>query len=309
VTINGNKAVTANFEPIPVNNALVAHWRLNDLYQSTAVDTLSGLPASLINDPTWGDGWKQGQEDYIRMGTGTQALQIPMSKCKPQSGSVALWVQPEDSSGTRFLFGHTFNSTNRIALYTVEGNLAIGMGSNIALGSDIALLSSGQTYHIVLTWSGTSYAVFVNGQGKAAGSFSGLAQLNTFADVGNYGVAENRSNGLGFSGRLNDVQLYSQALSAAQVQSLLLTHIVSENRPVEFVVSGPASYTADNLPQGAAFNVQTQTFSWRPNLYKTAGQYPITFTAPGQTPQTVTISVEDVKLAEWYQKFLERNGK
>ena len=309
VTMNSNKAVAANFEPISTDNSPVAHWLLNELYQTTAVDIISGLSATLINDPTWGDGWKQGEEDFVRMGTGTQALQIPMSKCNPQSGTIALWVQPDDDSGTHFLFGHTFNSANRIALYTIEGNLALGLGNTIALRDSITPLSPGQPYHIALTWDGTDYAVFVDGTQKATGTFSGLTQLNSFADVGNYGIPENRSNGLGFRGRINDIQLYSQAINTDDIQSLFLTHYIKEGSPVVFIVSGTAPYTAENLPQGAVFDFQTQTFSWKPGLYNTAGQYPITFTAAGQPTQTVTVSVQDVALAEWYQGFLVRLGK
>jgi hypothetical protein len=93
-----------------------------------------------------------------------------------------------------------------------------------------------------------------------------------------------------------------------------LTHYVLENRPLRFVVSGeddsgnPIIYTPSNLPNGATFDIETQTFFWRPQLYDAAGAYGIVFTANGQPEQTATVAVQDVAPAEWYDTFLTTFG-
>ncbi|NLW84237.1 MAG: cadherin-like domain-containing protein [Phycisphaerae bacterium] len=314
ITMDANKAVTANFAQVSLDLNPVAQWLFNEPYQATAIDLVSGQPASLINDPEWGEGW--AQEHFVRLGSAQQAVQVPMSECRPQAGTVALWVMPQASNGTQYLFGHTFNGANRIALYTVftaNGNaLTLGMGNTIALHQNIAILSPDVLYHIVLTWNNGSYAVYVDGIEAAAGSYSGLNALNTYADVGNYGNAATRT--LGFRGLVEEVQLHSRALAPSEVQALFLTHNVKENRPIQFVVNGtdglgnPISYTASNLPQGATFDFATQTFSWRPALYNTAGRYEIFLSAPGQPTETVTIAVQDVQRAGWYEAFLAHLG-
>ena len=309
ITMNGNKSITANYTP---NNSPVAHWLFDEPYQSTAIDIISGQTANLINDPNWGEAW--AREHLIRLDTGSQAMQIPMSNCRPESGSIALRIQPENTDSIQILFGHALDSMdNRIALYLAAGNLALGIGDT--LQNNICRLTTDQSYHVAVTWDDTAYAVFVDGDPKISGVFNGLSRLDATADVGNYGTPENRSSGIGFRGLVEDVQLYSYALTEEAIQTLSLTHYVRENRPLEFIVSGvdsqgnPISYTTQNLPQGAAFDTATQTFSWQPALYKSAGHYQITFTAAGQPDYVVTVSVLDTTLAEWYKSFLESVGK
>lgn len=309
ITMDGNKSVTANYTP---NNSPVAHWLFDEPYQSTAVDIISGQTASLINDPNWGEAW--AREHLIRLDTGSQAMQIPMSTCRPESGSIALRIQPENTDSIQILFGHALDSIdNRIALYLAAGNLALGIGDT--LQNNICRLTTNQSYHVAVTWDGTDYAVFVDGDPKISGVFNGLSRLDATADVGNYGTPENRTSGIGFRGLVEDVQLYPTALTAEAIQTLSLTHYVRENRPLEFIVSGvdqqgnPINYAIQNLPHGATFDVASQTFSWQPALYRSAGQYQITFTAVGQSDHIVTVSVLDAAPAGWYSSFLESVGK
>jgi hypothetical protein len=294
---------------IPVTLDPAAHWPFDKPYQSAASDIVSGQSAPLANDPVWGDGW--AREHFIRLDSGRQAIQVPMSQCSPAAGTIALWAMPENSSDMQVLFGHALSSTaNRIAVYLAAGKLAVGLGDT--LQGNIATLAVGQMQHVAVTWLGTRYAVYVNGIEKAAGTFGGLTQLNAFADVGNYGNAAYYNDGLGFRGVVADVQLYSKSLVAKEIKALFLTHTIRENRPIDFVISGrdlsgnPIRYTANDLPQGAVFDSQTQTFYWRPALYNAAGRYNLRFTAAGQPEQIVTVLVQDVGLAGWYRDFLVR---
>ncbi len=79
-----------------------------------------------------------------------------------------------------------------------------------------------------------------------------------------------------------------------------------ENTALTFTISasdpdnGPLTYSAGNLPTGAVFNSQSQTFSWTPG-YGAAGNYPVTFTVCDDCPEgplcdseQVTITVGDV---------------
>jgi len=310
------------------NGGLAGHWLFERPYTTEVMDAVSGQKAELVDQPEWGEGW--AAEYFVRLDSGQQAVQIPMDGSTAEAGTIGLWVQPEKVSDTetasalQLLFGHAVNSDdNRITLYTVEstdaeGNtvhkLALGLGDNAALKDNIAQLTPGQLYHIALTWDRTTYAVFVDGVRRDAGTFSGLAALEAFADVGNFGSASGRAYASGFRGLVDEVRLYRRALGADEIERLFLTHTVNENRSIEFVVSGydqagnRISYTAAKLPDGATFDELTQTFSWRPDLYNTAGNYEVVFAAADQPEQTVTIAVRDVPLAGWYFAFLEQRG-
>jgi uncharacterized repeat protein (TIGR02543 family) len=311
VTMNANKSVTANFTQLTLANGLTAHWLLDENTGIAAMDcTAAQLSANLVGTPSWGFGW--ADEDWVALNSTTQALAIPATTVTPQAGSIVIWLEPQDLAGTKFILGHVYNSANRLSLYTVAGKLAVGLGSNAALLADIATLTTGQPVHIALTWNGTAYAVFVNSQQKAAGTFSGITALNSTIDIGNYGDPASRT--LGIIGNLDDVRTYSRALSAAEVASLYQTYDAKQHKTVEFTLSAttaqgvPIVYTAASLPTGAQFNAATQTLTWQP-WYNQSGNHTLRFTAAGQPDRIVTVSVHTITLANWYKNFLIQQGK
>lgn len=69
------------------------------------------------------------------------------------------------------------------------------------------------------------------------------------------------------------------------------------------------TYSAQNMPENAVLN--GNKFIWRP-WYTDAGVYNVTFFASDgelQDSQTVTLTVKEVKLASWYERWLIRLGK
>lgn len=304
VTIDGNKAVTANFTALSMIESMTAHWMLDENTGSTITDTTSAArTAALINDPSWGLPW--ANEDWVSMANQTQAIAIPASALQPYAGSIAVWIEPESTTGTQFIFGHVFNSSNRINLYSVAGKLAVGLGANAALQTNIADLTVGQVAHIALTWSGTSYAVYVNSVQKTTGTFEGLTALNTTLDIGNYGDPASRT--LGFIGIVEDIRTYCRALTALEIERLYDTYDVYQQKtlvitlPTTDTLGQPISYQPVTLPAGAVY--ESGTFTWQPS-YNQVGSYTIVFTASGQPLRTITVFVHDTPLVDWYRQFL-----
>jgi hypothetical protein len=288
----------------PVIVAMTAHWLLDENTGSTATDIVAGHIATLINNPSWGlaladEGWLRMNYDASK----TQAIVIPTRVLQPQAGTVALWVKPEDLSGMQYILGHVLDGVNRISLYSVSGNLALGLGSNAAQQVNIAPLVAGQLVHIALTWNGTSYAVYVNAEQKAVGTFEGLTALNATMDIGNDGDPADRT--LGFTGIIEDIRTYNRALQATEIGNMYYTRDVRQQKLAEFAVGGYCTDTA-TLPAGAKF--ESEVFSWRP-WYNQAGDYQVRFTAAGKPDRIVTISVQAVQLKEWYRQFLVHTGK
>ncbi len=123
------------------------------------------------------------------------------------------------------------------------------------------------------------------------------------------------SNGtVGFLGQIEDARTYNRALTAEEIARLHSAYEVRENRTLAFVVSAadplgnPITYAASGLPTGASFDAKTQTFRWTP-WYNQAGDHVVRFTASGQNPQEVTVSVQDVEMQDWYKAFLQQVGK
>jgi hypothetical protein len=308
ITLQGKKSVTANFT-LSFMAGMTAHWMLDDNTGQSPEDSVAGHIATLVNDPSWGYAW--ANEDWVCLTNQTQAIAIPADVLQPQAGSIALWIEPDNLVGTQFILGHIVNSSNRINLYSVAGKLALGLGSIAALKTNIADLTIDQPVHIVLTWNGTSYAVYVDRIQKASGTFDGLNALNTTMDVGNYGNPANRT--VGFVGVIEDIRTYSRALSASEIEGLYYTYDVYQQKSLNFQIQAldanglPVSYQpASKLPSGSKF--ESGTFSWQP-WYDQKGTYRIRFTAAGQPDRIITIFVHDAPITDWYKQFLINTGK
>ena len=204
--------------PTSINEGLSAYWKLNDNSGNTAMDsTPAHHIANLIGSPSWDIPW--ANEGRIYLSKPNQAVAIPSTTVSPQAGTVSLWVEPQDLVGTKFIVGHVLNNANRLSIYTIAGNLAVGLGSNLAQKINIASLALNHPSHVVLTWDQTVYGVYLNGELRASGSFNGLTSMNTTIDIGNYGDPANRI--LGFIGKVDDIRTYNCAISNADVREYL----------------------------------------------------------------------------------------
>ena len=300
--------------------AITAHWQFDegfDTAQSTVVSDGTGNnhTGTSVGSPAWGLSWKDCTEEWQLFNGTNQAVKISCDSMQAEAGTIAMKVQPSSKTDIQFLFGHSLDSTNRIWLYTVYGKLALGMGDNATLVTGIETLSAGTVYHIALTWDGSNFYVYVDGELKKADVYSGLTTLAATADIANAGTVENRTQEMGFDGIVDDVQIYSRALSAQEITTLFNTQEAKENRVLTFYISGqdqsgnPYTYTTQNLPAGATFDQAAQKLTWRP-WYDQAGDHQVLFTSlDGADEQTVTLSVKDVVLKDWYRDFLALNGK
>lgn len=166
---------------------------------------------------------KLGQA-YI-FATASDYIQMPLAGLSPGAGTFTVWVKPSGfTTASHSILGHTSSATawaNRLQLYIddIGGNLDLGMGDNHAVQTGIVPLVVQQWAHIALTWDGTTYRVYINGVELANGVYSGLAQLASFADVGNSGSQGARTTG--FNGVIDEVRLYSRPLDASEIVAMI----------------------------------------------------------------------------------------
>lgn len=193
---------------------LIGHWKFNEQSGTTAADS-SGYDntALLLNGASFtaaGELSMDGTDDTI---------EISSAQMEPDKGTVALWIKPQALAGYKYLFGHSIGDWDqKIQLYIDEENLTIGLGDAHNLATNIETLTTEEYYHILLAWDATSYAVYVNGVEKAAGTYTGLDTLNTFADIGNNGNLDWRHEA--FQGLIDDVRLYNRRITAEEIEVL-----------------------------------------------------------------------------------------
>jgi hypothetical protein len=204
------------------NFKMVQH--LKDLTTSTTKDSTSNN-----NNGTKGAA-NQPIEVNAKIGKGqdftptTQYLQIGTTGFSASSGTVELWAKAEGfvlADPAQYLFGHTINPgwSSRIQLYTDDtlGNLNLGLGDSHSRALDIQALNTATWYHIVLTWNGTNYVVYVDSVSKATGTYAGLTSIESFADIGNAGQALERIEA--WNGIIDEVRVSNSVRSAAWIKA------------------------------------------------------------------------------------------
>ncbi|NLH17778.1 MAG: LamG domain-containing protein [Phycisphaerae bacterium] len=254
-------------------------------------------------------------ENQIRFTSTNQYKYVSLFDANLNIGAIRLQVVQDNPEGKQFLFGHmTENRNNRIQLYLSNGKLCVGLGNNGTLKTNIAALQPNTKYNLALVWNNGSFTVYINGEQKATGTYTGLSQLNTFADIGNSGIPSARTEG--FLGTIEDVRIYNRALTAGEINQTVKALRAPENWLIEDTLvprdlagnSVSFSSVVAGLPGNAVFDPATNAFSWRP-WYDQGGSYELLFSALGSDyTQKLAINVEDVLLKSWYQDWLDSNG-
>ncbi len=304
--LSGNKMPQTN-ESYTYSSSLVGYWKFNYTTGQT-VEDLSGIGnnASLVNGPTWtGDG--QLQFDGVN-----DAVQIPTKGWNVNSGTISVGAYLDSLDAVRYLLGHTIGTwSNRIQLYLESGRLCIGLGDAHYLSADVTSLSLNTWYYITLTWNGSAYSVYVNGQEVTSGTYTGLTSLSSFADIGNDGSTSARNESL--DGKVSVTRVYNRQLSSSEVHDIynldrpfLFNPIgnkeVDEGSTLAFniVPLNPdvvISIQDDNLPNSCVF--KNNSFSWTPT-YDNAGTYTVTFVADDGTMkdmETISVKVDNIDRA------------
>lgn len=181
----------------------------------------------------------------------TSYVHLPTAGWSTASGTVSLWGYvfgfPGMAGTHQYFFGHTSSPpgyTDRIQIYTddVNGLLDFGLGGSHLIESAVEDLNTAQWYYIVMTFDNTNYEIFVNGQPRRSGTFSGLASLGGYAHIGKQGneVGSPQPNE-SQNGVIDEVRISTIARSS----DWILTQYRNQNTPSTF-------YTVSAEMTGAA---------------------------------------------------------
>ncbi|MEN6384976.1 MAG: LamG-like jellyroll fold domain-containing protein [Phycisphaerales bacterium] len=299
----GNTMPTTS-EKYTYDPGLIGIWNFSETAGTTASD-YSGRKnnGTLVNGPTW-TGSGQLQFDGVN-----DALQVPTTGLTASAGSITVQAYIANSQNIQYFFGHSVGAwSSRIQLYMANGQLGIGMGGTHFSASNIRAMELNKWYSLALTWNGTNYTAYLDGAQIAAGTYSGLTSLASFADFGNDGCTSSRTETL--NGKIDRCRLYNRALSAAEIASIaeidspfafaqIGDKEVDEGTALTFTVetTNPATVVSlvdNNLPSTPSF--VNKIFNWTPG-YNHAGTYECTFTAQDgllEDSETITVKVNNV---------------
>jgi hypothetical protein len=215
---------------------LVAHWALDDGSGAAAVDsTGNGNDGVLNGEPQWVDGViggaleldgiddyvDCGNQDMLNFGTGDWTvcawIKTTQSGTDDEDKCTIFANGGDQSGGKRYTLCVGESTEGCVTLTTDDDSSKVQATSSVLVNDDV-------WHHVVGMRSGTDMLVYIDG--VLAGSntapdgydLSGTSQHNAYIGV----ITDNRDGTLQkrFYGLIDDVRIYSGALSEAEIQEL-----------------------------------------------------------------------------------------
>ncbi len=214
--------------PTPTSK-LVGWWKLEEGSGVIAADSSgNGHDGTTQATPEWVDGPSGYGKALYFDGSDPAPAWVNCGTWNPSAGTgqltVALWVRwdgaipgvwqgviaKRDSGGNegaRMMWDILINRDNHKITFS-------RVGSYPSCGGRV--LPRGQWSHVAATFDGTTMIFYIDGEETGRGNFSFGTKTNSTIIIG----ALNKGGGGGFHGALDDIRLYNNALSPAEIESL-----------------------------------------------------------------------------------------
>jgi Concanavalin A-like lectin/glucanases superfamily len=220
-------------QSVLADNSLVAHWPLDEGVGFVAQDASSfDAAGQLINRPTWVSaliGWGlqfDGRDDYIDIGD-------PINLQLTSSMTIALWVLPEHLTQPSTLIAKNggFGDVGW-ALYLEKGYPMLKIGqpnptnSKTSTRTSSAPLTVGQWHHVAGVFNAGQRTLDIYVDGVLSNGLLNGAVPNAQRNSGqNINVGRRPRNPYNttvryFKGTLDDIRIYSRALSPQELETL-----------------------------------------------------------------------------------------
>jgi hypothetical protein len=244
------------------STGLVAAFAFDEGTGSTAADSGgAGLVATLTNT-TWSTGHSGRALAFD--GSDSWATVADDPSLDLTSGmTLEAWVDPSSSSkGWRTAIAKERSGDLIYGLYTSSSNGPAGLvytgGNKWVFGS--SNLSSGRWRHVAATFDGTTERLYVNGSLVASAPAAG-----SMPSSGNpLRIGGNAVRGQWFRGLIDDVRIYSRALSGSEIRTDLNTPVPAP-APARTSAPVPADSQAPSVPDGlavSATSASSVSISW-----------------------------------------------
>ncbi len=202
----------------------IAHWKFDEGDGDIAYDSAGNNDGILNGDPNWVAGQIgdyaldfDGSGDYVSIGN---TVMHNLAK-----GTFTAWVFPADLSsicGGRnfaYIIGANNGTGGELGLRVDgDGGGWCSVRNNVPCGLLVipaGTFSVGSWHHVVMTWDGSYWKVYVNAVEKASIPFSqGTSGASNTALIGK------GWDGCSWDGMIDDVRIYNRALSASEVEQL-----------------------------------------------------------------------------------------
>lgn len=234
------------------SDKLVLHYKLNDNATSTAVENSM---SSLYQGAAWANSSTLSRGGKILLAftnNGTDANYISVGNVASFSASmvsntactVALWISTRTDN--RYITGGINAAAADEALALAVGpenshKFVCYIGSLSGWKASTATVDDGAWHHVAFVSSNTAYTFYVDGSAAGSGTSSAVPTLNTSTPfrIGASHVGNNAFNGL-----MDDVRMYSRALTATEIAALYNAGTGTESEYTDVPTSGCLQSTA-----------------------------------------------------------------
>jgi hypothetical protein len=241
-------------------NGLVGYWNFDEGRGATAADSSGNGNNGTINGATWTTG-KVGS-GALSFNGASSYVQIPyFSSLNPPQFTLSAWVYFTGGSGYRAVLSSRNSNYNQgYIIYVHNSNvwelwMGNGIGWDIVDASGVAVSPNTWT-HIVASYDGSAAKIYINGVQKGSSIKTYVPQTSKPALVGAGGNEGNPPYQFQFPGKIDEVRIYSRALSSQEI-----TDIYND------VGGAPSTPTAPTISSFSAFpssitSGQSTNLSW-----------------------------------------------
>lgn len=238
IQMSGTLSITS-FNALPSDENLVGYWPFNEASGTQAVDASgNGNHGTLTNGPTITLNGVSGRclefndddDEYVS---------IPDDIVDISAGcSLSMWINvyenPNNSNPRWFATVETGGDDFTFLIFGQDATPRIGAAMNGSGKRGSTALSFNTWYHVVATYDGTNFELYLNGVEESLSSQIPIASTHSL--IGG-GYALNSYTALG---KIDQVRLYKSVLTAAEIKALYLipSGVSPANVAMDSVVDG-----------------------------------------------------------------------
>jgi hypothetical protein len=249
--------VTAR-ETVRAQTVLVSHWKLDEGTGTTTSDAVASRSGTLQNGATWTTGKSgaavnlDGTDDYVSLSrldvTGSaMTLAAWVKNTSFATGVEQRFISKANGSTedrTYWMLGQANNGQNRLQFRLRTG------GVTTTLIASTGTLPLNTWYHAAATYDGSTMRLYLNGTEVGSVAESGSISRGRNVSV-HLGRSPEGSNYL--RGALDDVRVYSSALSASEIVALAGAGVPA-NQPPSVSLTSPADGSTYTVTSAIPFS-------------------------------------------------------
>ncbi len=279
----------------PASAALVAHWPFNN----SPNDQVGALHWTLNGGAVYSTDCKEGSaslvcdgvNDYASLGGSGLMSAVFTTK------TVMLWFKPNATTGTQVLYDEG-GSTQGLSLRINNGALEAAIRATSVMSTLSTPVSSGVWSHVAVSFNNGAFRLYLNGKqvGAATATFTSIPSHTNASGL----AARNSSDAFGtsggggyYGGLIDDVRMYDQALTLAEIRPIAgIVPVAANVSPKDSATDVPRDATLNwtgseiaathDVYFGAAFaDVNSAARTDAKGVLASQGQAEITFDPPG----------------------------